>query len=209
MTKFDMQIYFILNAVKMLSQCRDKQVAAVSVLGHKIIGISHNSPMYNCNRKCNHTCTPIHAERCLNIAEGCTVYLNLFPCENCQRYMSEHGVKHVIVFGGQHRQLVPGLLFDITLYPSIVSYLPILNGRDKQRIIQAGECGELITAIADSTRNDREENNRDIVSEEVDVMLQLMINSSDSFFSEFEEKVNLLTCKFLSMFDDTVRKEPL
>jgi hypothetical protein len=206
MTKFDIKIYFILNAVKMLSQCRDKQVAAVSVLDHKIIGISHNSPMYGCNKKCNHNCTPMHAERCLNIVEGCTVYLNLFPCEDCQRYMSEHGVKHIVVFGRQHKPLVPGVLFDIILYPSIVNYLLVYNGRDKQRIIQAGECGELITAIADSTRYDREEDNRDIVSEEVDVMLQLMINSSDSFFSEFEEKVNILTHKFLPGFDGTVKK---
>lgn len=201
MTKFDLKIYFILNAVKMLSTCKDKQVAAVSVLDHRIIGVSHNSPMYGCNKKCNHKCTPMHAEQCLNIVEGCTVYLNLFPCDNCQRYMSEHGVKHVVVFGKQHKPLVPGLLFDIILYPNIVAYLPVFNGKDKQRIIEAGECGELITAIADSTRTDREQETRDIVAEEVDVMLQLMINSSPDFPALFEEKVSKLTSKFLPDFD--------
>lgn len=209
MTKFDLKIYFILNTVKMLSQCRDKQVAAVSVLEHKIIGVSHNVTTISCNKKCNHSCTPIHAEQILNLVKGCTVYLNLFPCENCQRYMSEHGVKHVVVFGKQHKPLASGVLFDITLYPNIVEYLPIYNGKDRQRIIQAGECGELITAIADSTRNDREEDTRDIVAEEVDVMLQLMINSSDSFFYAFKEKVNKLTHKFMQGFDGTIHREPL
>lgn len=204
MTKFDLKIYFILNIVKMLSTCKDKQVAAVAVLDRRIIGVSHNSSMYGCNRKCNHSCTPMHAERCLNIVEGCTVYLNLFPCEDCQRHMSEHGVKHVVVFGKQHKPLVPGLLFDITLYPNIVNYLPVFNGKDKQRIIEAGECGELITAIADSTRTDREQETRDIVAEEVDVMLQLMINSSSDFSTLFEEKVNKLTNKFLPPSDEEI-----
>lgn len=200
MTKFDLKIYFILNAVKMLSTCKDKQVAAISVYDNNIIGLSWNKPI-TCNSLCNHTCTPMHAEQGLNIVEGCTVYLNLFPCEDCQRYMSEHGVKHVIVFGEQNKSIVPGTSFDIVCLPNIVSYLHKYNGYDKQRIIEAGECGELITAIADSTRTDREQQTRDIVAEEVDVMLQLMINSSPEFAGMFRDKIGKLTNKFLPDFD--------
>jgi hypothetical protein len=116
--------------------------------------------------------------------------------------MSDHGVKHVIVFGKQHKPIVQGLLFDITLYPDIVKYLPVFNGKGKQRIIEAGECGELITAIADSTRTDREEGTRDIVAEEVDVMLQLMINSTPEFAGMFRDKVEKLTNKFLPPSDE-------
>nr|DAU58898.1 MAG TPA: deoxycytidylate deaminase [Caudoviricetes sp.] len=201
MTKFDLNMYFILNTVKMLSTCKDKQVAAISVYDDNIIGLSWNKPI-TCNSLCNHTCTVTHAEQSLNIVEGCTVYLNLFPCEGCQRYMSDHGVKHVIVFGKQHKPIVQGLLFDITLYPDIVKYLPVFNGKGKQRIIEAGECGELITAIADSTRTDREEGTRDIVAEEVDVMLQLMINSTPEFAGMFRDKVEKLTNKFLPPSDE-------
>lgn len=200
MTKFDLNMYFILNTVKMLSRCKDRQVAAISVYDNSIIGLSWNKP-FNCNGLCNHTCRAMHAETGLNLVKGCNVYLNLFPCENCQRIMSEHGVKHVIVFGEQHKQIVPDTTFDILCLPNITSYLLKYNGQDKQRLIEAGECGELITAIADSARTDREQKTRDIVSEEVDVMLQLMINSSPEFADMFRDKIEKLTKKFLPDFD--------
>lgn len=200
MTRFDLNMYFILNTVKMLSRCKDKQVAAISVYDNSIIGLSWNKPIL-CNGLCNHSCKAIHAEQCLNLKEGCTVYLNLFPCEDCQRRMSEHGVKHVIVFGERHKPIMPDTTFDILCLPNIVSYLLKYNGQDKQRLIEAGECGELITAIADSTRTDREQNTRDILGEEVDVMLQLMINSSPEFAGTFRAKIEKLTSKFLPDFD--------
>lgn len=200
MTKFDLRMYFILNAVKMLSRCKDKQVAAISVYDKNIIGLSWNKPIF-CNGLCNHTCSPRHAEEGLNLIEGCTVYLNLFPCENCQRRMSKHAVKHVIVFGEQHKPIVSDTTFDIICLPNIVSYLLKYNGQDKQRLIEAGECGELITAIADSVRTDREQETRNIVSEEVDVMLQLMINSSPEFVGMFSDKIVKLTNKFLPDFN--------
>lgn len=206
MTIFDLKMYFILNTVKMLSRCKDKQVAAISVYGNDIIGLSWNKP-FHCNGLCNHKCSAIHAEEGLNLIEGCTVYLNLFPCENCQRYMSEHGVKHVIVFGEQHKLTVPDTTFDIVCLPNIVSYLLKYNGYDKQRLIEAGECGELITAITDSARTDREQETRDIVAEEVDVMLQLMINSSPEFNGMFSDKIEKLTKKFLPDFDGAQYEE--
>lgn len=200
MTRFDMNMYFILNSIKMLSRCKDKQVAAISVCDNSIIGLSWNKPNL-CNGLCNHKCSAIHAEEGLNFIEGCTVYLNLFPCENCQRTMSEHGVKHVVVFGEQHKSIVPDTTFDIVCLPNIASYLLKYNGQDKQRLIEAGECGELITAIADSARTDREQETRNIVSEEVDVMLQLMINSSPEFAGIFRDKIEKLINKFLPDFD--------
>lgn len=200
MTMFDLNMYFILNTVRMLSRCKDKQVAAMSVYNNSIVGLSWNKP-FNCNGLCSHTCNPIHAEEGLNLIKGCTVYLSLFPCENCQRYMSEQGVKHVIVFGEQHKTTVPDTTFDIVRLPDIVSYLLKYNRQDKQRLIEAGECGELITAIVDSARTDREQETRDIVSEEVDVMLQLMINSSPEFAGMFHDKIEKLTKKFLPDFD--------
>lgn len=200
MIEFDLNMYFILNTVKMLSRCKDKQVAAISVLDNRIIGISWNKP-FLCNGLCNHTCRPMHAEEGLNLVKGCNVYLNLFPCENCQRLMSKRGVKHVIVFSEQHKPIVPDTTFDILCLPNIASYLLKYNGQDKQRLIEAGECGELITAIADSTRTDREHETRDIVSEEADVMLQLMINSGTEFAGAFKDKIEKLTNKFLPDFD--------
>lgn len=200
MTMFDLSMYFILNTVKMLSSCKDKQVAAISVYNDGIIGLSWNKP-FNCNELCNHACQPIHAEKGLNLIKGCTVYLNLFPCENCQRYMSACGVKHVIVFGEQHKPIAPDTTFDIVCHPNIVSYLLKYNRQDKQRLIEAGECGELITAIADGVRTDRGQETRNIVSEEVDVMLQLMINSSPEFAGMFNDKIEKLTKKFLPDFN--------
>jgi deoxycytidylate deaminase len=195
--EFETKIFYLLNATKMLSECKDKQVAAIATVGQKIIGLSHNIPV-NCNSKCDHTCTPLHAEEGLNLEKGCTVWLNLFPCEDCQRYLYNNGVAEVKVFGVAHKTIVPGQeSMKITHYANICNTLLDYNGAISQKLVAAGECGELITAIMDSFRNDRECNNREIMGEVVDVMLQLFMISDNTFNEAFRYKVNKLIWKFI------------
>lgn len=197
MTQFESKIYFLLNMVALTADCRDKRVAAISVADERIIGLSTNTRR-ECNELCNHTCAPVHAEQQLNVAPGCTVYLNLYPCEMCQRYLYAKGVKNIVVFGEQHKQKV----FlpedqEIKLIPCVKSTLLSFNGVHKQKMVAAGECGELITALMDSFRTDREDNYREVVGEVVDVMLQAFLISDSTFMEEWNKKINKLYKKFI------------
>lgn len=167
-------IYKVLEVVRSLSPCKDKQVAALTAndMGG-ITSVSYNRPTCDCNNckggKHSSTCA-IHAEAGLLIMPGDKVFITTFPCENCQMTMWTSGVSEVYVFGKQHKKDV-GLL-NIYLLPDIVEHLINFNGGEKQLQVIIGELGELITAIADSLRKDKK-NNRNIIAEVIDVELQL------------------------------------
>lgn len=196
MTDKELEIYYLLSAASMLSECRDKRVAAVSTFNERIIGLSWNKP-YCCNHKCDHTCKPVHAEKALNIKPGCTVWLNLFPCEDCQKYLYNNGVAKVVVFNIQHKPVVTGQdSMEIVCRPNVAKALLDYNGMSKQLLVAAGECGELITAVADAARTDREVEYRAIEEEIVDVLLQMFIISDSTFAQEWQRKLRKLAVKF-------------
>lgn len=167
------KIYDLLETVRSFSSCSDKQVAACCVdMEDNILSISYNNPTHNCDN-CNRLPHPkncaIHAEKGLKIIPGSFVYLTTFPCIECQIYLFSAGVTDIFVFGKQHKEDT-GLL-TITLLPDIVGILTDFNGIEKQKNVITGELGELITAIANTSRKDSRE---DTVQEEVvDVQLQL------------------------------------
>lgn len=97
------RIKSLLNYLRTLSSCKDKQVAACCVKDGVLISMAINIKDHSCNFECNHSCNPIHAEQALYYIEGCEVYVSLFPCENCQRYMYEQGVTKIIYFSDQHK----------------------------------------------------------------------------------------------------------
>ena len=167
-------IYKVLEVIRSLSTCRDKQVAAVATNDMGLItSVSYNIPTEKCNSceggKHPKDCAR-HAERGLLLMPGDKVYITTFPCENCQMAMWSSGVTEVYVFGKQHKKDT-GLL-DIHILPDIVDHLISFNGKEKQLQVIIGELAELITAIADSTRKDKKDN-RNIVAELIDVELQL------------------------------------
>lgn len=167
-------IYHLLESIRCLSVCQDKQVAAIATddMG-RILSIAYNVPTSKCNSceggEHSKDCAR-HAEKGLLLQKGCIVYLTTFPCKECQVYMFAAGVSQVVVFGQQHKEDT-GLL-DIYLVPDIAGFLVNFNGIEKQKSVIMGELAELITAIADSMRKDTKDQ-RDIISELLDVELQL------------------------------------
>lgn len=174
LTQEQCDIYELLESLRRMSPCKDKQVAAIATtpMG-KIISVSYNTPTEFCDQ-CSAEAHPFrcaeHAEQGLTLQPQALVYLTTFPCENCQLIMWSAGVRDVFVFGKQHKQ-DSGLL-NIVLLPSIADILIAYNGVDKQRTVVMGELAELITAIADDTRKDVKEN-RNTLDELIDVELQI------------------------------------
>lgn len=99
-----------LNTLAQLSECKDKKVAALAVLDGIPVAASWNVKDPHCDGTCNHTCCPEHAEHVLNAPRGSVVYLSLYPCEQCQRYLYNRGIAKVICFSEKHKEylgLVP------------------------------------------------------------------------------------------------------
>ena len=106
------------------------------------------------------------------------------------------GIERVFVFGEQHKEDL-GLL-DIIILPDVASILVNFNGVEKQKTVVMGELGELITAIADSSRKDSKDN-RDLLGEIIDVELQLKC------LRRCIEPVNLTNLKHLK-YSTLIRK---
>ena len=174
LTEEQVAIYELLECLRRFSSCKDKQVAAVATdfMG-RILSVSCNMPQSSCDL-CEAECHPEgcaqHAEQGLSLQRDAIVYLTTFPCKDCQRLMWSAGIERVFVFGEQHKDDL-GLL-DIVLLPDVASILVAFNGPEKQKTVVMGELGELITAIADSSRKDSKDN-RDLLGEIIDVELQL------------------------------------
>ena len=174
LTQEQCNIYELLESLRRLSPCKDKQVAGIATdaLG-RVMNISYNKPTPACNL-CDTSVHPegcaVHAERGLLLIPGCTVYLTTFPCPDCQTHLWSAGVETVYVYGKQHKQDT-GLL-NIILLPNIADILVGYNGKEKQKTVIMGELAELVTAIADDSRKDTKDN-RDILDELIDVELQL------------------------------------
>lgn len=202
MTAFEAEILFLLESYAAMSTCKDKHVAAVSVLGNDIVGISKNRPI-QCNGKCDHTCNPMHAEQGLNCSTGCTVYINLYPCPECQRYLRGLFVKEIVVYGTQHKEDIGVLPIRMINVP--FDYLKKFNTIQEQRCVAAGECAELIHACMDSLRTDKKPTYREIPAEMVDVFIQLFL-LKEEIGTEWHDKIELLNKKFAEGgFDMTKR----
>lgn len=174
LTQEQCDIYELLESLRKMSPCKDKQVAAIATtqMG-KILSVSYNTPSTFCNncdtKEHPHLCAE-HAERGLLLQPEAVVYITTFPCETCQMFLWSAGVTTVFVYGKQHKQ-DSGLL-NIILLPNIADILVAYNGTEKQKTVVMGELGELITAIADDARKDSKEN-RNTLDEIIDVELQL------------------------------------
>lgn len=170
----DVMMYEVLELLRTLSTCEDKQVAAISTdpMG-RIIGVGYNTPTAHCD-KCEATPHPkecaVHAEQSIPLCKDGMIYLTTFPCKDCQMVLWAAGIKRVYVFGKQHKEDI-GLL-DIWLVPDVADMLLRFNGPEKQKAVIMGELAELITAIADSLRKDPKDN-REIWEELIDVELQI------------------------------------
>lgn len=200
LTEEQVALYELLESLRRFSSCRDKQVAAIATdfMG-RILSVSYNQPQASCDC-CEASEHPVacaqHAEQGLRLQRDSLVYLTTFPCKDCQMLMWSQGIERVFVFGEQHKEDL-GLL-DIIILPDVASILVNFNGVEKQKTVVMGELGELITAIADSSRKDSKDN-RDLLGEIIDVELQLKC------LRRCIEPVNLTNLKHLK-YSTLIRK---
>ena len=133
----------------------------------------------------------------MTILDDTEVYTIVWPEPAIQKKLFAKGCKKLMVFCNHIETVdIPGL--KLVVYPDIASGLLERNKLKSQQDICAGECAELITAIMDARRTDREEDYRHIEEEIVDVTLQTNILSSDVFSDEWHKKLNKLKDKFFS-----------
>lgn len=125
------------------------------------------------------------------------VYTIMWPDASMQEKLLEKGCRKINVFSN-HTGVVHENKIAVSVYPDIANFLLGKNKLLRQQDVCAGECAELISAIMDSRRMDREINYRHIDEEIVDVMLQINILSTDNFSDEWHKKMNKLKEKFLS-----------
>lgn len=198
----DLLAWDIMQRASAISQCADKQVVAVGFYPGGI-HIGYNTPLKNiCDGKCNHCgkCAT-HAE--VNLLDNGKVYeaiyVNLFPCESCQRALEAYGVVNVYVFGGQHKQDIDAI--NITLLPILEEVLYAFNGDMKQKVVAIGELAELTCELTNSLRKDTRPS--DIPTEIIDVDLQTSILKHNTIFSDYQkqrtEKYNKLLSKFSTL----------
>ena len=215
-TDREYKYYHILNTTSKLTTCGNRQVAALVVdKDAELYGIGYNSVIH-CNNLCDKTCNVRHAEiMALQFIPHTrvrmfTLYVNLFPCEACQKEASLHGVGKIIVFGDRGNKRDTELV-DIEIIPDMADVLLRYNGRDGRngprncRQIFQGEMSELSTAISNyDARDDREEHKSalmdDMIEESVDVDLQHMIFNKtiwpEKEKGEGSHKWNKLLAKF-------------
>lgn len=176
--------YMLAKGISRLSSCIDKQVGAVCVNAGTVT-LGYNK-ITTCNNLCNKTCKATHAE--IDVLRGVSfvystavLYLNLFPCENCQKEAWLRGIRKIVVFGEQGNKKVieefENTSAIIELLPPLPKLLVNMNGSDLQMKIVQGELAELITAISNFSRVDRAESKeqltQEVIGEITDVKLQL------------------------------------
>lgn len=163
------KFFFLLEELKKQSKCLDKQVACIITDGQDNIlsvGVNQVSLCGGCTKNgSKDNCSVLHAEQvaCMNLSKSYSgmkdelkAYLSLYPCESCQKILSEH-VSEVLVYGEKHKEKVVDLPIMIT--PNLSLALPAVNGEQKQISIVQGEQGELITAISDFFYRSHERDN--------------------------------------------------
>lgn len=133
----------------------------------------------------------------ITIHNDTEVYTIAWPEPAVQKILFAKGCKKLMVFCN-HIETVDITGLKIVVYPDIAAGLLEKNKLKSQQDICAGECAELITAIMDARRTDREEDYRHIEEEIVDVTLQTNILSSHVFSDEWHKKLNKLKDKFFS-----------
>lgn len=191
-TARDVEMFFLLEALKERSACIDKQVACIIGNARGDILATGVNTVIECDKNCHdkehRVCEADHAERvalrnlplsdmerelegCWDGTRGRTAYVSLFPCTACQKAILPY-VDEIVTFGMIHKDWVSG--DKLTVFPHLSYTLLKHNGNETQRSIAAGELAELITAISDVfSRDDKNARVRDLLDEIYDVELQL------------------------------------
>jgi deoxycytidylate deaminase len=122
----DVEMFLVMNRLKILSKCIDKQVVCVIVdKENNILSVGVNTIEecdQNCDDKERRLCKVRHAEIValenlsdLGRMKADRAYVSLFPCAPCQKAM-DPVVNEIITFGMVHKTLVSAKL---TVFPHL------------------------------------------------------------------------------------------
>jgi len=138
LTERDAVMYNVMESLKRLSKCVDKQVVCLLVNdASEIVSIGINSVNRcdkNCHDKEHRICDVTHAEimAIRNLAQEyfyddsdvLTAYVSLFPCKACQIAIAPF-VKEIVTFGMAHKEWVSNKIsvFGHPVYSTIGDYV--------------------------------------------------------------------------------------
>jgi deoxycytidylate deaminase len=141
MNEFDIRMFFVMESLKPLSKCFDKQVVCIIVnRNQEVLSVGINT-VKKCNKECDdkehRVCEVVHAEKqaILNASfflgkeekpEDRIAYVNLFPCKPCQQVL-ESFVGEIVTFGMAHKEWVSD---KVMLFPH-----PFYTGKEVQPLI--------------------------------------------------------------------------
>ena len=120
LTEQDVNMFYVMESMKRLSKCVDKQVVCLIVNEAGAIVSSGVNTVLECDKNChdkaNRTCIVDHAEvvavRHLPFKDltGRTAYVSLFPCKSCQELIDPF-VDEIVTFGMAHKEWVSDKIF--------------------------------------------------------------------------------------------------
>ena len=149
--EFDVKMFFVMDAMKALSKCRDKQVVCIIVDRDNNIESMGINTIFACNNACedkaHRICEVVHAERrameaCyIDGSKGLRAYVNLFPCGPCQDALDPF-VDEIVTFGMAHKEWKSD---KIQLFPH-----PFYSGKPKQPLQEPGQVDVIKKTMAES-----------------------------------------------------------
>jgi len=177
LTEMDVKLFYVMDEMKSLSRCRDKQVVCLIVdETDNIVSMGVNNVIEcdrNCGDKVNRKCSVVHAEveavkhlKLITLNNGpklgLRAYVNLFPCAPCQNVLDQY-VEEIVTFGMAHKEWVSDkvALFRHPFYsgkpkqPELVS--PIIDASSAQLAEAYFVAGEMVSTLQDQRLTFREE----------------------------------------------------
>lgn len=136
LTERDVTMFHIMESMKRLSKCIDKQVVCLIVDASGAIVSSGVNTVIACDRNCDdkehRTCVVLHAEivalhhldKAQYHKDGLTAYVSLFPCKACQEAITPY-VNEIVTFGMIHKEWVSDkiVVFGHPVYDAIGDFV--------------------------------------------------------------------------------------
>jgi len=121
LTDRDIQMFCIMESMKELSKCIDKQVVCLIVDKDGAIVSTGINKVIECDKNCHdkehRKCVVRHAEivaldnlKDKEFFTGLTAYVSLFPCKSCQEAIAPY-VDEIVTFGMAHKDWVSDKIF--------------------------------------------------------------------------------------------------
>lgn len=191
LTKEDILMFTVMNGMKKLSKCIDKQVVCLIVdEDYNILSVGINTIEAcdkNCHDKENRLCVVRHAEQVavdnlstLNKQRARKAYVSLFPCVQCQLTLEPY-VDEIVTFGMIHKQWISN---KVIVFPHITYKLL--------------ECGENVNVSKLLKKAEEKELNSQVINEIITDIVEVSSHSDNNFLylQSFDDRLKLYSYIF-------------